>query len=93
MVDLTDRKDFPDGMIGTKLEENFGDEIDGSTGQLPGTDSPGAGTFAEIAEPAGFDGTGPFVPESYDAAALIMLAGDADGGARDVLDDVVAEHG
>ena len=31
---------FPDGMIGAKLEENFGDEIEGSTGQHPGTDSP-----------------------------------------------------
>ena len=65
---------FPDGMYGAKLEENFGSEIDGSTGQLPGTDSPGAGTMIEMGEAAGFDGTSSFVGESYDAAALIMLA-------------------
>ncbi|GAB5438568.1 ABC transporter substrate-binding protein [Falsiruegeria mediterranea] len=65
---------FPDGMYGAKLEENFGSEIDGSTGQLPGTDSAGAGTMIEMGEAAGFDGTSSFVGESYDAAALIMLA-------------------
>jgi len=64
---------FPDGMIGAKLEENFGDEIDGSTGQHPGTDSEGAAMFAEMVGDA-FDATSPFTPESYDAAALIMLA-------------------
>ncbi len=69
---------FPDGMIGSKLEENFGSEIDGSTGQLPGTDSPGATKFQELAGDA-FDPTGAFSPESYDAAALIMLAMQAAG--------------
>jgi branched-chain amino acid transport system substrate-binding protein len=64
---------FPDGMIGAKLEENFGSEIDGSTGQHPGTDSDGATMFAEMVGDA-FDATSPFTPESYDAAALIMLA-------------------
>ncbi|WP_146345445.1 ABC transporter substrate-binding protein [Phaeobacter marinintestinus] len=69
---------FPDGMISAKLEENFGDEIEGSTGQHPGTDSPGAAKFAEIVGDA-FDATSPFTPESYDAAALIMLAMQAAG--------------
>ncbi|GGX63565.1 branched-chain amino acid ABC transporter substrate-binding protein [Tateyamaria omphalii] len=64
---------FPDGMISAKLAENFGDEIEGSTGQHPGTDSPGAAKFAEMVGDA-FDATSPFTPESYDAAALIMLA-------------------
>ena len=64
---------FPDGMISAKLEENFGDEIDGSTGQHPGTDSPGVAKFSEMVGDA-FDATSPFTPESYDAAALIMLA-------------------
>ncbi len=31
---------FPDGMIGSNLTANFGSDIDGSTGQVPGTDSP-----------------------------------------------------
>ena len=64
---------FPDGMISAKLAENFGDEIEGSTGQHPGTDSPGVAKFAEMVGDA-FDSTSPFTPESYDAAALIMLA-------------------
>jgi branched-chain amino acid transport system substrate-binding protein len=69
---------FPDGMVGSKLEENFGTEIDGSTGQFPGTDSPGAARFVEMAGDA-FDPTSAFAPESYDAAALIMLAMQAAG--------------
>ncbi len=69
---------FPDGMVGAALEENFGAEIDGSTGQFPGTDSPGAEKYAEVVDGA-FDHTGAFSPESYDAAALIMLAMQAAG--------------
>jgi branched-chain amino acid transport system substrate-binding protein len=52
--------------LGTGLETSFGD--------VPGTDSPGATRWIEIATAAGFDGTSPFAPESYDAAALVMLA-------------------
>ncbi|MEQ9259742.1 MAG: ABC transporter substrate-binding protein [Roseovarius sp.] len=69
---------FPDGMIGSKLEENFGGEIDGSTGQHPGTDSPGVAMFEEMVGDA-FESTSPFAPESYDAAALMMLAMQAAG--------------
>ena len=72
---------FPDGMISVNLEENFGDEVNGSSGQHPGTDSPGAANVAAMAEANGFDGTSPFAPESYDAAALIMLAMQAAGSA------------
>ncbi|TNF64950.1 MAG: branched-chain amino acid ABC transporter substrate-binding protein [Rhodobacteraceae bacterium] len=69
---------FPDGMVGAKLEENFGSEIDGSTGQFPGTDSPGAANFQDLVGDS-FDATSAFAPESYDAAALIMLAMQAAG--------------
>ncbi len=69
---------FPDGMVGAKLEENFGTEIDGSTGQFPGTDSPGAASFQDLVGDS-FDATSAFAPESYDAAALIMLAMQAAG--------------
>ena len=65
---------FPDGMVGAKLNENFGAELNGSYGAYPGTDSAGAATFVEMAAAAGFDGTSAFAPESYDAAALLMLA-------------------
>lgn len=65
---------FPDGMVSDALVENFGSDIDGSFGQNPGTDSEGAALFQEMAEAAGFDGSSPFSAESYDAAALILLA-------------------
>ena len=64
---------LPDGMIGSKLEEDFGSELDGSLGQLAGTESEGATVFAGMAGDA-FDVTSPYTGESYDAAALIMLA-------------------
>lgn len=65
---------FPDGMVGDKLNEDFGAELNGSFGAHPGTDSEGAEIYAEMAEEAGFDGSSSFSPESYDAAALILLA-------------------
>ncbi len=68
-------------MIGSNLEANFGDEIEGSSGQVPGTDSPGAATFAEMVGDK-FDVTSPYTGESYDAAALLMLAMQAAGSAE-----------
>jgi branched-chain amino acid transport system substrate-binding protein len=70
---------FPDGMISEALTDNFGTDIDGSFGQHPGTDSDGAGIFQAMASEAGFDGTSPFAAESYDAAALMMMAMQAAG--------------
>ncbi|NAZ36911.1 ABC transporter substrate-binding protein [Rubellimicrobium sp. CFH 75288] len=65
---------LPDGMIGQDIVDDLGDGLATSFGQLPGTDSEGAQMFQEIAAAEGFDGTSAFAPESYDAAALIMLA-------------------
>ncbi|MEJ8560510.1 ABC transporter substrate-binding protein [Yoonia sp. GPGPB17] len=76
---------LPDGMVGAVLNDNFGAELNGSYGAYPGTDNAGAGMFVELAEAAGFDGTGAFSPESYDAAALIMLAMQA-AGSKDSAD-------
>ncbi|MGB0905661.1 MAG: ABC transporter substrate-binding protein, partial [Mangrovicoccus sp.] len=70
---------FPDGMIGSELTAAFGADIDGSAGQLAGTDSEGASIMAEIASAAGFDSSSPYVGESYDAASLILLAMQAAG--------------
>jgi len=70
---------LPDGMIGDSLQDRFGTDINGSTGQVPGTDSPGAALMDEVGAARGFNGTGPFAPESYDAAALILLAMQAAG--------------
>ena len=73
-----DRFVLPGGMIGDNIL-TIGDDLNGSFGQVAGTDSPGTNIFAEMAEAAGFDGTSPFTHESYDAAALIMLAMQAAG--------------
>jgi len=70
---------LPDGMVSESLTDRFGTDIDGSFGQNPGTDSPGAAMFADIAKAEGFDGTSPYAGESYDAAALILLAMQAAG--------------
>ena len=72
---------FPDGMVGEKLAENFGSEIEGSSGQHPSPSEELAARFAEVAGDA-FQPSSPFAPESYDAAALIMLAMQAAGSAE-----------
>ena len=69
---------LPDGMIGDSLVEAIGADLNGSFGTVPGTDSTGAATFADMASAAGFK-AGPFTGEAYDAAALIMLAMQAAG--------------
>ncbi|HHI71561.1 MAG TPA: branched-chain amino acid ABC transporter substrate-binding protein, partial [Rhodobacteraceae bacterium] len=53
----------------------------GSTGQHPGTDSPGAAKYEAMVNGA-FEATSPFSPEAYDAAALIMLAMQAAGSSN-----------
>ena len=67
---------LPDGMIGDSLPKAIGPDLNGSIGSVPGTDSPGAAKYSELAKANGFD-SGPYGPESYDAAALIMLAMEA----------------
>ncbi len=65
---------LPGGMVGDSIVKNIGAPLDGSFGQVPGTDSPGTDTFNGMAKAAGYDGTTAYAPESYDAAALILLA-------------------
>lgn len=72
---------LPDGMVGDALPEAIGSDLNGSYGAAPGTDSPGAAKFAELAEAAGFK-AGPFAGESYDAAALVLLAMQAAGSSE-----------
>jgi branched-chain amino acid transport system substrate-binding protein len=69
---------FPDGMISETLSENFGDEIDGSSGQHPSPSEELASQFTDLVGDR-FIPTSPFAPESYDAAALILLAMQAAG--------------
>jgi len=65
---------LPDGMVGDSLAAAFGESINGSFGTVPGTDSPGAKMMGNVSEGKGFNGTDPYVPECYDASALILLA-------------------
>jgi len=68
-----------DGMIGDSIVDAIGDDLNGTVGTLPGNESDGAARFMELSAANGVNGEGPFVPESYDAAALIMLAMQAAG--------------
>jgi branched-chain amino acid transport system substrate-binding protein len=62
-----------DGMIGDSLTDTFGSELDGSFGSMPGSTSAGAQKFVAYAEANGVNPS-VYVGESYDAAALIVLA-------------------
>lgn len=73
---------FPNGMWGESLMNKFGSQIDGSFGDRPGSDSPGAAKMLEMTKAAGIDGSATFVPETYDAAAIMMLAMQAAGSAN-----------
>ena len=66
-------------MVGDSLPQNVGPDLDGSFGQFPGSQSQGADIFAEMTKDADFDGSSAYVGESYDAAALILLAMQAAG--------------
>ena len=81
-----------DGMIGDSLTDAFGKSLNKSFGSLPGSTGKGAGVFAKVAEAAGIDPSGPYTGESYDAAALIVLAMQASGSAdrKGIADNVMA---
>ncbi len=69
-----------DGMVGESILEALGSDLDGAIATLPGGAS-GADAFIEYANSKGVKGDGAFVPESYDAASLIVLAMQAAGSA------------
>ena len=62
-----------DGMIGDSLTDTFGSDLDGSFGSMPGSLGAGAQKFKAYAEANGVNPS-VYVGESYDAAALIVLA-------------------
>lgn len=70
---------LPGGMIGDSITENLGADLNGSFGQIAGSGSDGALKIQAMGEANGFDGSSPYTPESYDAAALFMLAMQAAG--------------
>jgi branched-chain amino acid transport system substrate-binding protein len=73
---------LPGGMVGDNLPLAIGPALDGSYGQVAQSDSVGAATMTEIGQASGFDATSPYTMESYDAAALILLAMQAAGSSN-----------
>lgn len=72
---------LPGGMVGDNLPIAIGAALDGSYGQVAQSDSVGAATMIEMGKAAAtpFDASSPYTMESYDAAALMMLAMQAAG--------------
>ena len=72
---------LPGGMVGDSLPVAIGPALDGSYGQVAQSDSAGAAILTEMGKTNSvpFDATSPYSMESYDAAALIMLAMQAAG--------------
>jgi branched-chain amino acid transport system substrate-binding protein len=83
---------LPDGMVGQDVIDAIGSDMNGSFGQYPGSANKGADVFGELAAAAGFEGTSAFAGESYDAAALIMLAMQAGGSSAsaDIMQHVMS---
>jgi len=70
---------LPGGMIGDSLPANVGPDLNGSFGQIAGVGGQSAEAMTIIGDANDFDGTSPYAPESYDAAALFMFAMEASG--------------
>ena len=67
---------LPGGMVGDNLPKSIGPGLDGSYGQHANSDAQGMNYLIEKGKTSAtpFDGSGAYAAESYDAAALIMLA-------------------
>lgn len=86
-----------DGMYGNSLLEALGDDLETWFGTLPGSAVEGDDPFLAVAEAAGIDVDGPYVRESYDAAALMLLgmqaAGEASSAAAAKIMDIANAPG
>ncbi len=63
-----------DRMINKSTEKEFGKLINNSFGIIPGSNSKNISSFNKIAQKNNIDTSGPFIGESYDAAAVLILA-------------------
>ena len=61
-------------MINKSTEKEFGKLINNSFGIIPGSNSKNINSFNKIAQKNNIDTSGPFIGESYDAAAVLILA-------------------
>ena len=81
-----------DRMINQSLLDEFSNQIKKSFGYVPGSSGKRAGFFDRVAKEGGIDISYPYAGESYDAAALIVLAIQAGGSAdsisisKDIMD-------
>ena len=82
-----------DGMIGQSILDNIGSALNGAIGTQPGSSGGDAEKFKTYATEAGVDvESSPFSAQSYDAAALIVLAMQAGNSAERgaIRDNVMA---
>jgi len=63
-----------DRMINESTEKEFGKLINNSFGIIPGSNTKNINSFYKIAKKNNIDTSGPFIRESYDAAAILILA-------------------
>ncbi len=63
---------LPGGMIGDSLPANVGPDLNGSFGQIAGSQGEGIDKLKGLTD--AFDISSPYAPEAYDAAALFMFA-------------------
>ena len=63
-----------DRMINETTERKFGKLINNSFGIISGSNSKNINSFYKIAKKNNIDTSGPFIGESYDAAAILILA-------------------
>ena len=73
-----------DRMINQSLLDEFSNKIKKSFGYVPGSSGKRAGFFDRVAREGGIDISFPYTGESYDAAALIVLAIQAGGSADSI---------
>ena len=73
-----------DRMINQSLLDEFSNQIKKSFGYVPGSSGKRAGFFDRVAKEGGIDISYPYTGESYDAAALIVLAIQAGGSADSI---------
>ena len=63
-----------DRMITDSIEKKFGKLINKSFGIISGSNSKNINSFYKIAQKNNIETSGPFIGESYDAAAIVILA-------------------
>ncbi|KPQ06674.1 MAG: branched-chain amino acid transport system substrate-binding protein [Rhodobacteraceae bacterium HLUCCA12] len=70
-----------DGMYGDELIESTGEAIEGTVGTIPSATGEAAENWERVGEEGDINWSSSFVSESYDAAALMILAAQAAGEA------------